>query len=192
MSGNVNLSVSTEKGVFSYMFSSVAVRTGIFTLALLSLASALPAQTKVATVNLQRAVLESADIKKASAGLELKYKPRQQAAQKLDQELQTIQQQLQQGQGKLQPQAEADLQAQGTRKQRELQRMSDDLQADVERDRTEILGKAGQKMQTVVKTLAESKGFDIVIDTQTAIYFKAATEITTEAIAAYDKAYPVK
>ena len=174
------------------MFSSVAVRTGIFTLALLSLASALPAQTKVATVNLQRAVLESADIKKASAGLELKYKPRQQAAQKLDQELQTIQQQLQQGQGKLQPQAEADLQAQATRKQRELQRMSDDLQADVERDRTEILGKAGQKMQTVVKTLAESKGFDIVIDTQTAIYFKAATEITTEAIAAYDKAYPVK
>ncbi len=174
------------------MFSSIAVRTGMFGVALLSFAGALPAQTKVATVNLQRAVLESADIKKASAELELKYKPRQQDAQKLEQVLQNIQQQLQQGQGKLQPQAEADLQAQGTRRQRELQRMGEDLQADVDRDRNEILGKAAQKMQAVVKTLAEAKGFDIVIDTQTAIYFKAATEITTEAIAAYDKAYPVK
>ncbi len=174
------------------MFSSVAVRTGMYTLALLSIAGALPAQTKVATVNMQRAVLESADIKKASADLELKFKPRQQAAQKLEQELQNIQQQLQQGQGKLQPQAEAELQAQGTRRQRDLQRMSEDLQAEVDRDRNELLGRAAQKMQAVVKTLAEAKGFDVVIDTQTTIYFKAATEITTEAIAAYDKAYPVK
>ena len=174
------------------MFSSLVVRTAMFSVALLSFTSALPAQTKVATVNLQRAVLESADIKKASAELELKYKPRQQAAQKLEQELQGIQTQLQQGQGKFTPQAEGDLQARGTRGQRELQRMGEDLQADVDRDRNEILGKAAQKMQAVVKTLAEAKGFDIVIDTQTAIYFKAATEITTEAIAAYDKAYPVK
>jgi len=174
------------------MYSSLAVRAGLLALTLFSCAGTLPAQSKVAVVNLQRAVLESAQIKKASAELEAKFKPRQVAAQKIEQELQTIQQQLQNGQGKLTPQAEGDLQAQGTRRQRELQRMSDDLQADVERDRNEILGKAAQKMQAVVKTLAETKGFDIVIDTQTAIYFKATTEITAEAIAAYDKAYPAK
>jgi outer membrane protein len=191
--GDVTLSVPPHLRSFEKtMFSSLAVRAGLLTLALFSFAGTLPAQTKVAVVNLQRAVLESADIKKASAELEAKFKPRQVAAQKIEQELQTIQQQLQNGQGKLSPQAEGDLQAQGTRRQRELQRMSDDLQADVDRDRNEILGKAAQKMQAVVKILAESKGFDIVIDTQTAIYFKAATEITTEAIAAYDKAYPVK
>jgi len=174
------------------MFSLTAVRTGMFAVALFSLAQALPAQSKVAIVNLQRAVLESAEIKKASAELELKYKPRQQAAQKIEQELQTIQQQLQQGQGKLSPQAEGDLQAQGTRRQRELQRLSEDLQAEVDRDRNEILSKAAQKMQGVVKTLAEGKGYDVVVDTQTAIYYKPNAEITTEAIAAYDKAYPVK
>ena len=174
------------------MFSSVALRTGLFAVALFSFAQALPAQSKVAVVNLQRAVLEAAEIKKASAELEAKYKPRQQAAQKLEQDLQGIQQQLQQGQGKLSPQQEGDLQATGTRRQRELQRMSEDLQADVERDRNEILSRAAQKMQAVVKKLAEEKGFDIVIDTQTSIYFKPVAEITTEAIAAYDKAYPVK
>ncbi len=106
----------------------------MFACALFSLAQALPAQTKVAVVNLQQAVLGAAEIKKASAEMEAKYKPRQTAAQKLEQELQTIQQQLQLGSGKLQPQAEADLQTQGQRKQRDLQRISDDLQADVERD----------------------------------------------------------
>ncbi len=174
------------------MFSFPAVRTGLLALSLFSLAQALPAQTKLAVVNLQRAVLESAEIKKASADLENKYKPRQQAAEKINTELQNIQQQLQNGQGKLQPQAEAELQAQGTRRQRELQRLSQDLQTDVEADRNEILSKASQKMQAVVKKLAEDKGFDVVIDTQTAIFVKPVVDITTDAIAAYDKAYPVK
>jgi outer membrane protein len=169
-----------------------AVRTGLLCLAMFSIAGIASAQSKIAIINLQRAVLESEEIKKASAELEAKYKPRQQAAEKLQQDLQNIQQQLQTGQGKLAPQAEADLQAQGTRKQRDLQRISEDLQADVERDRNAILSKSSQQMQTVVKQLAEAKGYDVVVDSQTTIYYKAALEITTDAIAAYNKAYPAK
>jgi len=172
------------------MFSFTAVRTGLLSLFLLSGIGIAQAQTKVAIVNLQRAVLESEEIKKASAALEAKYKPRQQAAQKIEQELQGIQQQLQQGQGKLAPSAEADLQAQGARRQRELQRLSQDLQTDVEADRNEVLGKSSQKMQAVVKTLAEAKGFDMVVDSQQTVYYKPAIEITQDAIAAYNKAYP--
>jgi outer membrane protein len=169
-----------------------AVRTGLLCLAMFSIAGIASAQSKIAIINLQRAVLESEEIKKAFAELEAKYKPRQQAAEKLQQDLQNIQQQLQTGQGKLAPQAEADLQAQGTRKQRDLQRISEDLQADVERDRNAILSKSSQQMQTVVKQLAEAKGYDVVVDSQTTIYYKAALEITTDAIAAYNKAYPAK
>ena len=47
-------------------------------------------------------------------------------------------------------------------------------------------------MQEVVKKLAEEKGFDVVVDVSNAVYFKPALEITTESIAAYDKAYPAK
>jgi outer membrane protein len=169
-----------------------AMRTGLLCLTLLSVTGLASAQSKVAIINLQRAVLESDEIKKASSELEAKYKPRQQAAEKLQQDLQSIQQQLQAGQGKLSPQGEADLQAQGTRKQRELTRVTEDLQADVERDRNAILGKSSQQMQTVVKQLAEAKGYDVVVDTQTTVYYKPALEITTEAIAAYNKAYPAK
>ncbi len=175
------------------MFSSIsALRTGLLCFGVFAIAGAASAQSKVAIVNLQKAVLETDEIKKASAAMELKYKPRQQAAQKIEQELQSIQQQLQNGQGKLTPQAEQDLQATGTRRQRELQRLSDDLQAEVTADRNDILQKSSLKMQTVVGKLAEEKGYDVVLDTQVTIHFKPALEITTEAIAAYNKAYPAK
>ena len=73
-----------------------------------------------------------------------------------------------------------------------MQRLSEDLQADVDRERNDILGKSSQRMQEVVKKLAEEKGFDVVVDVSTTIYFKPTMEITTEAIAAYDKAHPAK
>src|SRR5215472_19008870 len=99
--------------------------------ALSFLAAAATAQTKVAVINLQRAVLESDEIQKASAAMEAKYKPRQQDIEKIQRDLQGIQQQLQSGAGKLTPAAEADLTAQGQKKQRDLQRLNEDLQADV-------------------------------------------------------------
>jgi outer membrane protein len=150
------------------------------------------AQVKVAIINLQRAVLESAEIKKKSGELEAKYRPRQQKLEQLQGDIQRLQQQLQAGQGKLTPQAEAELTTQGQRKQREVQRLTEDLQADVDRERNEILQKSTLQMAEVVKKLAEDKGIDVVIDVSNAVYFKPALEITTEAIAAYDKAYPPK
>jgi outer membrane protein len=159
-------------------------------LALFFLAGAGWAQTKVAVISLQRAVLESDEIQKASAAMEAKFKPRQQEMEKLQRDLQGIQQQLQTGAGKLTPAAEADLTAQGQKKQRDLQRMNEDLQADVNAERNEVLGASSRKMAEVVKKLAEDKGYDVVVDTTNTIYFKPALDITAEALAAYNKAYP--
>jgi len=173
--------------------------SGYFCARLLALPAALAmmaggglAQTKVGVINLQRAVLESAEIKKASDALEAKYKPRQAEVEKLQRDIQDIQGQLQKMAGKLTPQAEQELQVQGQRKQRELQRKGEDLQGDVDRERNEILSKSTQRMQEVVKKLAEDKGLDVVVDISNTIYYKPALEVTTEAIAAYDKAHPAK
>jgi outer membrane protein len=174
------------------MLSFSALRTGLLCLGVFAIAGAATAQTKVGIVNLQKAVLDSDEIKKAGADMDAKYKPRQQAAQKIEQELQGIQQQLQNGAGKLTPQAEADLQATGQRRQRELQHLSEDLQNDVTAERNDILQKTSVKMQDVVKQVAETKGLDMVVDTQSAIYFKPAMEITTDVLAAYNKAHPAK
>jgi outer membrane protein len=150
------------------------------------------AQAKVAVLNTQAALLETAEIKKAQADMEAKFKPRQEQMAKLQKELETIQQQLQTLGDKLTPQAQSDLTTQSQRKQRDFQRMDEDMRADVERERNDILTKSGDRMQLVVNKLAEEKGLDLVIDASNTAYFKPALEITKDATAAYDKAYPVK
>lgn len=150
------------------------------------------AQSKVAIINTQKALLDTAQIKKAQADLEAKFKPRTDDLRKIDAELADIQNRLSAGAGKLTPQVEQDLTLQGQRKQRELQRKQEDLQAEVERDRQEILLKASQRMQEVVTKLANEKGYDVVIDTSYIVHFKAGLEITAEATAAYDKANPAQ
>jgi outer membrane protein len=91
----------------------------------------------------------------------------------------------------LTPAAQQDVTAQGQRKERELQRVQEDLQADVDRDRNDILGRTSQRMRDIVTKIATEKGIDVVIDTANTIYFKPALDLTAEATAAYDKAYPV-
>jgi outer membrane protein len=154
---------------------------------LLGIASA---QSKVGVINVQTAVVETAEIKKAQAELQAKYKPRQAEIEKIQKELSDLQAQLQGG--KLPPQQEAEITARGQRRQKELQRMGEDLQNDVDRDRNDILQKTGQRMTEVVRKLAEERGLDVVIDSTNTLYYKSALDVTKEAIAAFDKAYPVK
>jgi len=147
------------------------------------------AQVKIAVINTQKALLETDEIKKAQREMEATFKPRQDQMVKLQKALEDIQAQL--NSGKLNELGMQELQSEGQRKQRELQRMQQDLQEDVEHERTDILQRAGARMQEVVKKLAVEKGVDIVVDSANTIFFKAPLEITTEATAAYNKAYPV-
>ena len=160
--------------------------------AVLALASigAANAQVKIAVINTQKALLDTDEIKKAQSDLEAKFKPRQDQMIKLQKELADIQAQL--NSGKLNELGTQEMNAEGQRKQRELQRLQQDLQDDVQNERTEILQRAGNRMQEVVKKLAEEKGLDIVVDSANTLFFKPTFEITADATAAYNKAYPAK
>ena len=148
------------------------------------------AQIKVAVINSQKAILETEDIKKAQLDLTAKYKPRQDQLEKLQKDLQDIQSQLQSG--KLNQLGEQELTAQGQKKQRDLQRLQQDLQEDADRDRNDILQRAGARMQEVVKKLADEKGLDLVVDSANTLFYKPNLDLTEDAVAAYNKAYPVK
>jgi len=150
------------------------------------------AQTKVAVINMQQAVLATAEIKKASSELEAKYKPRQTVLDQLRADLDGIQQKLQAGQGKLSPAVEQDLTLEGQRKQRTLQRLSQDLQEEVDNVRNDILAGAQRRMMEVVRKLADERGVDVIVDSGSTLFFKAALDLTADATAAYDKAYPPK
>ena len=167
-----------------------AIRPFLVCFALITCGHLANAQTKVGVINMQNAVLETAEIKAASAAMEAKYKPRVAQIDQLNKEIQAISENLQRNSGKLTPQAQADMTADGQRKQREAQRLQEDLQSDVNNERNDILGKATGKMQAIVKQVAEAKGLDLVVDVPYTVFFKAALDITNDAIAAYDKAYP--
>ena len=145
---------------------------------------------KVAIINLQQAVLQTQEIKKDSAALEAMFSPRQKTIEALQKELQDIQKQA--STPNLQPGKEAELQSTFTSKQKQLQRLGEDLQADVNVERQDILGRVGRQMSDVVKKLAEERGLDVVIDVTNALYFKPSLDLTAAATAAYDKANPVK
>ncbi len=172
------------------MFRIMGLKPALAVFAVCAFGQIASAQMKVAVVNLQEAVFESAEIKKADADMQAKYKPRLQEIEKLANEGSSLQQKLQSGQGKLTPQAEADLNAQIARLQRDVQRKNEDLQADTERDKNEVLSRASEKMEEVVKKLAEERNFDLIVDSSTTLYYKPAMDITKDVIAAYDKAYP--
>jgi outer membrane protein len=171
----------------------------VWSVLVMATATALPAAaaqaqaispSKVAIINAQKAVADTQEIKKAQAALQAKYQPRQQAIDTLQRDLQNIQQQL--TTPNLAPDRAAQLRADGTHKQRELQRLSEDLQTDVNNERQDILGRAGRQMTDIVKRLAEGRGVDIVIDITNTLYFKPGLDITAEATAAYDRAYPAR
>jgi outer membrane protein len=84
------------------------------------------------------------------------------------------------------------LRADGTLKQKELQRLGEDLQSDVNNERQDILGRAGRQMTEIVKKIAEERGIDVVIEFANTLYYKPTLDITAEATTAYDKAYPAR
>jgi outer membrane protein len=177
--------------MFSYFRSA---RLLLVTTAAIAATSLLPAQefapTKVAIINLQLAVSQTAEIKKDVAAMEQKYGPRQKAVEALQKELVDIQKQGQTP--NMQPGREAELQSQFTTKQKQLQRLQEDLQADVNAERQDVLGRVGRQMSDVVKTIAEERGLDVIVEVSNTLYFKPALDLTAAATAAYDKAHPIK
>jgi len=155
-------------------------------------ASTASAQAKIGLVNWQRALTETQELKKSVVDLTAKYKPRQDALDKAQRDLADLQTQLQSAQGKLSAAGQADLEAQAQRKQREVERLGQDLQDDGEKERNDLLQRIGTRMTEVVKKLMDEKALDAIFDTAGTVAFKPGVEITDAAIAAYDKAYPAK
>jgi len=171
-------------------FRSGAIRLSFVAAALAVATFTASAQVKIGVINVQKAISDTDELKKASAAMEAKYKPQQTQIEKLSADLQSIQDQL--NSGKLNQNAAADLQAQGTRKQRDLQRITDDTQADIDKERQAVLAAMSEKMAAVVNKLAEEKGLDVVLESSQLLFNKPALDITADATAAYNKANPAK
>ena len=166
------------------------IRTRLLLLAPAALLCAWPsqlaAQTKVAVINFQEALLSTADMKKESAALEAKYQDRQAELNVLSAELQELQNKIQGATGG----ELAQLQADGQRKQIRAQRMTEDLQSDVEFDRQNILTAASGRMRVIVQSLRVENGLDLIVDSSSVLAGDPLIDLTAEATQAYDAKHP--
>ena len=147
---------------------------------------------KVGLVNIQEAILSTAEGKKAMAELQKKYQPRQQEVQKLQQDIQAINDQLQKQAATLSDDEQRRLNRDLEEKQKLLKRTTEDAQADFTTDRDEMFRRIGQKMVKQIDDYARQNGFSLVIGSdQVPIYYAAKeVDLTDAVVRLYDAANP--
>ncbi len=149
---------------------------------------------KIAVINMQDAIIQTAEGKKAMQDLQNKYRPRQQEAQKQQQEIQQLEDQLQKQMTTLSEEEQRSMSREIQEKQKILRRLSEDAQSDFQYDRDNMMRKIGQKMINVIDQYASKAGYTLVIDGgQVPVYYAAkGVDITPEIVKAFNAAYPVQ
>lgn len=151
------------------------------------------AQGKIGVININAAIANTAEGKKAIADLQSKYQPRQQEIERLSADVQNIQTQLNKQNPPVAEEEQRRLSRDLEDKQKTLKRATDDAQADFNADRDEAVRRIGQKMVKVIQDYAPQNGIVLVIDgMQVPIYYASKDLDITEAIVKrYDAANPV-
>jgi outer membrane protein len=156
-----------------------------------------PAQAqnqKIATINMQQALAETADGKKAVADLRSKFGPKDQDFQRRSQELQATQEKLRKTQNTISEEAKAKLEGDIASMTRNLQRDSDDAKADMEAEEQKMVQDLGGKIMQVINKYAADNQYAMVFDVSgqpnNIMFASAAVDITRDIIALYDKSAP--
>jgi outer membrane protein len=165
----------------------------ILFLAIMTLPLAAHAQKKIGVINMTAAIGSTAEGKKSIAELDKKFVPRKQELERLQKEIQDIQGKLSKQSPTLSDEEQRRLTRDLDEKQKSLKRSADDAQSDYNADTEETVRRIGQKMVKIIADYAPQQGFVLVIDdAQVPIYYAAKDiDIQAEIVKRYDAANPV-
>ena len=164
------------------------------------------ASCKVGLLNIQAAILNTAEGKKVLADLDKKYQPKRTELQKMQQEIQSLQDQIQRQQDAASDTSQQQLTRQLDEKKKIFTRTQEDAQSDFAADRSEVVGRISQKMAKVIQDFAEKNGYCVILDTVAPVYSSSGqigdtqipvyyaskdVETTAEIVKLYDAANPV-
>jgi outer membrane protein len=150
---------------------------------------------KIGVINMQGAIANTGEGKKAFAELQKKYEPRQKDLQQLQQSVASKQDQLQRQNTTLSEEEQRRLNREIETEQTRLKRLQEDLQADAQADQQEVVNRVGQKMVRLMNDYAQQNGYSIIMDggPQMALYYVAPQiDLTEIMIKRYDAANPVE
>ena len=186
--------------------STIFVLFLLFACPALSQAQTAPSPGKIGILNIQVAILNTAEGKKALADLDKKYQPRRADLQSKQQEITALEDQLQRQQSAASDSAQLQLTRQLDEKKKIFTRTQEDAQSDFNTDRADMIGRISQKMGKLVQQFAEQNGYSLILDSVAPVYSTSGqigdaqlpvyyagkeTDITEEIVRRYDAAYPV-
>jgi outer membrane protein len=158
-------------------------------LALTCLANA--QQGKFAVINIQGAIISTKDGQKAAAELNAKTAPKKKELEGKQNEINSLQDQLNKGSNTLSETAKNDIYKNIEAKKKGLQREVEDAQADLEADQQKLLSQLGQKILAVIEKYSRDNGITMVVDVSSpqtpVLYASPSIDITKEIIELYDK-----
>ena len=145
---------------------------------------------KVAVIDLQKAITENADGKKAQEKFMAEFNKKQKDFEDKQKLLTDSQQKLQTQDKALSDSAKSDLAKQIDRLNTDLQRMNDDAQKELGDLQQQLFRPIAEKAQDVLKSYSNENGFAAVFDVSSQansiIYFQDVADITTEIIRRID------
>jgi outer membrane protein len=150
--------------------------------------------TKVALINIQAAILSTAEGKKAAAELGSKFDSRKAALQKRGTDLQAKVEQLRKGSATMSDDARAKLMRENDAENKALTRDGEDLNTDIDQEQQKLMNDLGGKIMEVVQQYATANGFAMVLnvsDQAAVLWHSPSTDITLDVIKLYDQAHPV-
>ena len=159
-------------------------------------ASATPAAvpTKVAIINIQYAILSTADGKKAGEELRTKFDARKQALDKRSADLKNKVETLRKGAATMSDDARNKLMRDNDAENKAIQRDGEDLNNDVDQENNRLMNEIGTKMIDIVGQYAAANGYAMVLnvggDQSPLLWHNPGTDITADIIKLYDQAHP--
>jgi outer membrane protein len=149
---------------------------------------------KVGVINLQEAIANTQEGKKAFTDIQKKYQPRQQDLQRQQQEIQALQEQLQKQAATLSDEERVRLSRELDDKQKLFKRATEDATAEYQADNQDALRRLGQKMVRILNDYAQQNGYSLVLEEAQVqpYYVTRDVELTEEIAKRYDAANPVE
>jgi outer membrane protein len=163
-------------------------------LAAVALQGQTPAPNKVGIIHIQQAIVSTRDGQAAVKVLGEKFEPKRKEFESRQSAIAALQQELNKGSNTMSEDRRALLTREIDSKTKNLNRDTEDAQAEYEQEQNRLLNDLGQKMMVVIEKYARENGFSLILDVsspQTPVLYAAnGTEITKEIVELYDKSAP--
>jgi outer membrane protein len=148
---------------------------------------------KVGIINIQQAIAQSSDGQKAARELQAKFAPKRTELEKMQNELNALQDQLRNQEKTLSDDARNKLMRQIDDKTRALNRSNEDATQEFQTAEQDAINEIGQKMMGIITDYAEKNGLAIVLDVSSpqtpVLYADQPSNITQAVIDQYNKTH---